>query len=435
MKRLFLVLLFVPSLLWAQANSREPIAAGVYQYTAPVLPAGSKIAMAYLGIWNWPYGAGGTMPTSAIDFSAWNWLTVFQVWPDSTTDSITTGVYSTTFTKANIALLSDSMHAHNGKLICSIGVSAAVFRGWLGYQRGGIAADTIHVIMGKLKNFVSSWGFDGIDIDWEQQTTADTAYWAMLMDSLGANFPSPQIVTATGQWGSNYAAYGRVASHITAINIMTYDMTAYASPGWNSWFQAPVYSGSEVNALGNPNPSINMIVNDFRNAGCPANKLMIATSPVGNLWTEKSTTVMMNYNNTQFTHAGPDSFNQSWLGSWSPGNLTYAPQVSGDIPWYNSSGTGVYQKYMDAANAVYHWDSTHEASWISHDSTDSMYDWYMAFDDSADMRAKIQYVQDSALGGFFFYEIGEAYNSQQSGYIPVIEYIKQEIISIWKQNP
>ena len=454
MKTIILYLLLFPAMALSQV---DPVVIHLRHIGSvkPPLPSSSYITEAYVGMWepSFTSGDGGHIPIKCFDYGLWNRFIVFNVRPDSANDSLTTS-YPSLLTATNMQTWQDSVHAYGNKLICCIGVNGQDFRGWLGYQRGATSVpDTLHVIMGKLANFLTAYHFDGFDIDWEGQASSDTTYWKMLIDSLTSNFSN---ISATGQEGSMYSEYASESSKLTMINIMTYDLTSYASPGWNSWFNFPVYSGTEKNALGNPNASIATVTANFVAAGCPKLKLAIASSPIGNLWVEDTNTVMMNYNNTAYTDAGPDSFNLSWQFSWSSNSsiwLTYAPGVSGDIAWYNPSGTGLFQKYLPAAYPVYnsdtvvangfdgyvhsHWDSTHEASWMSHDSTDSMTTWYMAFEGLQDMQSKIRYVADSSLGGYFIYELGEGYNytNPPSGYMPYQEYIRQQIIDIWKQTP
>jgi chitinase len=82
-----------------------------------------------------------------------------------------------------------------------------------------------NTLLENLLVFITSNGYDGVDIDWEYPaSTADTDAFVGLMTGLRDTFPSPQYTLSADvpPWGGSYG-YASVQPVIDYFNIMMYD--------------------------------------------------------------------------------------------------------------------------------------------------------------------------------------------------------------------
>src|SRR6202008_4147011 len=142
-----------------------------------------------------------------------------------------------------------------------------------------------------LVNFMTSRGYDGIDVDWETLQSSDaaqyTAFITALRTALNAVNPRPLLTAATA-WQP--AILVQVQSQFDQINIMTYDLSG-AWPGWVTWHNAAIYDGGyKFPSTGNPVPSSNGMVDNFTGAGISSAKLGIGIDFYGYVWSGGSGT-------------------------------------------------------------------------------------------------------------------------------------------------
>ncbi len=326
--------------------------------------------MAYVGDWWLGYNGDGTMPIGKINFKGMTDCDYMSILPTTKAPFM-----DTTGNIHPAQLLVDSAHAAGVKCTFTIGA-------WYtesAFQTATNATNLSTFVSG-LVNFVKECGFDGIDIDWEPLVASDTTQWANLIKGLRQALPSPQYrISVTGGWGSPYAAYASVQSYLDQIDIMTYDLDTYAS-GYNSWYAASVYSNGFTDPYDNttPVPSCNYLVGLYETAGVSASKLAIGCEPGGDLWT------------------GISGANQSIATV-----KTWTVDIAYDT---------IMAKYYKPS--LYHWDSGAEASYLSFDTTDTNLDWFLSYDDTTALAAKLLYVKKTGLGGIIIYELGMSYDTK-----------------------
>ncbi len=354
----------------------------------------------YIGGWNLNTDDNGSMPLSAVDFSAMTVADHMAILPSEYSPFINTNVNG--MTAENSRKLIAAAHAAGTKATVTVG-------SWNteGAFRVACAQNNLAGFVSSIVSFVKDRGYDGVDIDWEPLTLPDTARYASLIRALRAALPSPKyLLTTTGAWGEPYGVFADIQEYVDQINLMTYDLS-WASPGYNTWYNGCVYSnGVTVPGNGLPAPSCDYIVGLFEDAGVNSSKLGIGSLCGGTVWKGG---VMRDGKGV----TGP---NQAWV---------VPPTVTSDVPLYSPDGkSGIMQKYFEPQ--YYHWDQGAEAAYLSIDSLVSFNDYFISFDDASSISAKFAYVRKKHLGGIMLYELGMAYPGH--GTLPILRVVKSEIL-------
>ncbi len=385
-----------------------------------------KWVAAYIGSWEIAYNGYAYVPIYKINFSAYNVIFYFSANPDTSNDSL----FNRNKNSWNPATF-DSLttYAHRAGSHVSVCIGGNNSEAQFLYMTAN--RTRLDSFMTKVRNFVRANNLDGVDIDWEPFPPADTIQFKLLMETLRSYLPQPYLVSATAASGWPYGVFGSIAPYVDRVNIMTYDMLQFASEGWATWYFSPIHSGSELNSIGKHFPSLSSEVDSFYVHGLPYSKMNVADEFGGALWSQGRNTMMVDkFGNP--TGNGPLGPYQKWAAS--EVTLNYAPRVTPDIPWYNQSGTGVFQKYYHWHNStVYHYDSVHQASYLSYDSAGATSDFFMPFVDTTDIVHTFQFAQSRGLGGIFFYELGQAYSEANGGSITAQPFIIADRDTVFRQ--
>jgi chitinase len=218
---------------------------------------------------------------------------------------------------------------------------------------------------------MDSFGYDGIDVDWEPLATTDQAQVLTFLKDLRTARPS-MIITFPLNWvGSSSTPdtwLAQLAPVVDQINIMSYEM-ADAYPGWTSWHEAALYGETSSHPS-----SVSSI---FIRAGVPAAKLGVGLGSYGSCW------------------SGPTGMNQA-TGSGiiaSDNTMTYAHILS---------------SYYSAA--AYHWDATGREAYLSWASATGPEGCTMvSYEDPTSIAEKVAYVKSAGLGGVMMWTINQGH--------------------------
>ena len=346
---------------------------------------------AYYAAWNqW-----GHLPASGVDFGAVTHVIHFAVVPnsDGTLNSDVNGVIP-----AHSADVLARAHAAGTKVLISVGGAGSA----PGF-RGACAAQKLPSFIQNIVTFMSSRGYDGVDLDWEPLEAADATLFTNLVNglrtALDAGTPRPLLTAAVATQPGLFAS---LQQQFDQIHLMTYDL-AGPWPGWVTWFNAPIKDGGyrfpSTNGLV---PSAEGMLNTFLNAGVNARKLAIGIDFYGRVWSGGNGT----------STGGAALPRQTW---------TTAPVMSYQA--YHQIMTNFYQPQRHV------WDEAAQAAYLSINNSGSADDKFISYDDPTACQAKVRYSAQRGLGGVMIYELGGGYRPDQPAgqREPLLQAVKQAV--------
>ena len=342
-----------------------------------------------------------SMPASNIDFLTITHVIHFSVVPnaDGTLDS-----------NANIVTVGNSadvvMRAH------AVGRKALICVGGGGTEslfQGATSTVNMSAFINNLTNFMTTRGYDGIDIDWEPLPASDALQYTNLVKGLRSAlnaFSQPKLLTvAAGAYppygdpaNGEYTMFAAIQTNIDQINIMTYDLSG-PYDGWVTWFNSPIYNGGyRLPSTGNLVPSVDGAVNNFLNNGVAPARLAISIAFYGYLWTGGRAIAPTNLTLPR----------QSWTNAPTATAIRYADIIN-----------GYYQTYL------YHWDTNAQSAYLSITNAVPTNNVFMSYDDPRTCQAKVSYARNHNLGGIMIWELAQDYmlNTPQS----LLEAVKQTL--------
>jgi chitinase len=253
--------------------------------------------------------------------------------------------------------------------------------------------DNLGLFVGNIISFMSDYGYDGVDLDWEPFNSADTEQYTNLVNALRASlddFTEHKLLTVAApaypEYGDSptaeFTMLASVQGAFDQINIMTYDLSG-PYEGWVTWFNSPIYDGGYTfpSVPTELVPSINGAVSNFVSNGVQPGKLGIGQPFYGYIWT-----------------GGPGVTvpRQSWPDTNAPTFSAYT---------YEDIVNNYYQSNL------YHWDAAAQAAYLSITNTPAPNDMFISYDDAHSCQAKVSYARNLHLGGLMIWELSQDYFS------------------------
>jgi chitinase len=343
------------------------------------------------------------MPPSNIDFTTITHVIHFAILPEAD-GSINSSANSLT-ASACASLVALAHTAGRKALVCVGGASTETD------FLSATTASNLGLFVTNIIGFMSAYGYDGVDLDWEPFNSADTAQYTNLVHGLRAalnGFAAHKMLTVAApaypEYGDSpaaeFAMLASVQGDFDQINIETYDLSGPYS-GWVTWFNSPLYDGGYTfpSAPTELLPSINGAVSNFINHGVQPEKLGVGLPFYGYIWTGGP---------------GVTQPRQSW-----PANNP--PTVS--TPGYADIVNNYYQ------SNYYHWDDTAQAAFLSITNNPASGDMFISYDDAHACQAKVSYARNLHLGGLMIWELTQDYFSTQPAgqREPLISALKQAL--------
>ena len=297
-------------------------------------------------------------------------------------------------------------HAAGRKVLFCVGGANSE----LGFQ-GATSSANLATFIRNLTNFTGTYGYDGVDVDWEPLPASDFGQYTNLITSLRtalSGFSQHKLLTtAAGAFPAygdppteEYAMFAALQSQFDQINVMTYDIAGPYS-GWVTWFNAPIYDGGyRFPSTGGLIPSAEGSVTNFIGNGVAPGKLGIGIAFYGDVWAGGAGT----------TTGGASQPRQSWTNAPTVTQLAYSSIMS---TYFQSN--------------LYHWDAEAQAAYLGIDNTGSANDRFISYDNEHTCQAKVSYARNRHLGGVMMWELAQGYRSTQpSGQRdPLLQAIKQ----------
>jgi chitinase len=237
-------------------------------------------------------------------------------------------------------------------------------------------------LMSNIANIISTYGFDGIQVDWEKsfpykntQATLGAFFQALraklgnskliMADAFAAG--GPYGVVSQLQWNTAIESLDRLA-------IMTYDMT-YQVSGTYSWFNSPLYNGSTADATAS---SVDETISLFLGTGStiPASKLMLSLPFYG----------------------------------YSYSNVRGPRQTTGSLGGQSNYSTLFNNYNLSSAS----FDNSAQVPWLATSNG------YITFDNAQSIQAKVNYAQNKGLGGWMTFNLSADYLPSQNPQHPLL---------------
>ena len=292
-----------------------------------------------------------------IDFTCATHWVLFEMNPTvtGTFDGTNSGIDST-----RLRQFAAAVHAAGKKAIIGTG-------GWGSDYTGAVTNPAASV--GFLTNIMKSYGFDGVDIDWEPVPAAQYANFASWVQQLKTAMLAinPQACLTAAGLGFDQGLVNN-KQYLDQINMMTYDMSG-PWPGWVSWHNSATFDGgNKFPSTGSAMPSIDASANAYLAAGLPAAKLGFGIEFYGYVW-----------------------------------NGVNGPMQSG---FGTVQNTVSYAQIMDTyGNLPLQWDAGAQASYYSAGNQ------FVSFDAETTMAVKAAYMKSKGLGGVIVYEVAAGYRA------------------------
>jgi chitinase len=217
-------------------------------------------------------------PETQVDFSLLTHVFVGRIIPTTSGGVLTHFDIDNTNGPIMARNLSARAHQFGRKAVLMLG-GAGEHAGFVGAASSANRA----TFVANLLSTMDSFGYDGIDVDWEPVNAEDRAPLLALLEALRAARPGMILTIPVGWVNSNFPTsvdswYATVAGVVDQMNMMTYDM---AGPygGWVTW-----HSSALLDNQPNHPSSIASSAQLYRNVGVPAAKLGIGIGFYGTCW-------------------------------------------------------------------------------------------------------------------------------------------------------
>lgn len=330
-----------------------------------------------LGTWVMGYYYGpdqSIYPVSAIEWPALTHVAAAFYRPQTDGGLDETLGLDATAGPALATSLVTAAHANGVKAIASIGgaSSQAAFE-------QATAAGTLATFVANLGSLLTTYGYDGIDIDWEPLAIADQPAVLAIASQLRAAHPGVVLTIAVNYTNANFipdlSGYPAIAAVYDQVNVETYGM-ASLSTGWKSWHTSALHYADKATPA-----AIDESIDAYLDAGVPSASLGFGVSAYGLCYGTPVT--------------GPDEE----LGD---------AQTLTDVSYAN-----IFASYYTPA--ARQWDPLAAVPYLSF-ATPTGPDacTFITYDDAQSLAGKSTYLQATKLGGIIVWRIGQAYSSGQN---------------------
>jgi len=224
---------------------------------------------------------------------------------------------------------------------------------------------------------INTYGFDGVDIDWETPNPSEAESFTEMMrviyTKVKANNPNHLVTAAIagGMWQPPRYDLTNSAQYLDYINMMTYGMVSNNGYYQNALSKSTSYAKAEFLAGKTLSScSIEESIEIYHSYGVPNSKIIVGVAFYGIMQTRSY-----------------DSNSQTW-SSW---------QFSGSVSYSHISDI-----YLNDSNYKYYYDRNAGVPYIiSNDGTV-----FISYDNPRSIAEKSEYIIDNGLAGMMYWENG-----------------------------
>ena len=242
-------------------------------------------------------------------------------------------------------------------------------------------------------NFMTKYGFDGIDIDWEYPVSGglstntyrpeDKHNYTLLLQELDEQLQIQEaqdnqdyLLTIASPAGADKLAnyeLAEMSQYLDFFNVMTYDYHGAWENTTNH--NAPLYANPNDPSSVSSQYNVDATIQNYLQAGVTADKLIMGAPLYGRTWTGVASN-----NDGLFQSA-----TGAGAGTWEKGIIDYSD---------------LYNKLQTDSNYVRYWDGAAQVPYVYNAATG----FFSAYEDKESLGIKLDYVQNNGLGGMFFWE-------------------------------
>lgn len=198
---------------------------GSQPHTGASSPTPTHAPRQYISFTSYPGWIQGSIPPSKFNYAPWTIVSDFGLWP-TTTGGIAVGDMRSL---SNIPPAVAAAHKAGKKIIMAVGEQG------LGPVFARAASPRYQArLITSITNYLAKYGFDGVDIDWEEEVPQNQASYVSLIKNLRATFkrefPKPVWLSAdvdVGQIPPYIAA--QIAPYVNTINMETFQNNGVSS--------------------------------------------------------------------------------------------------------------------------------------------------------------------------------------------------------------
>ena len=199
-------------------QSQAPGGASSPAATRAPSPAPSRTPRQYISFTSYPGWIQGSIPPSKFNYAPWTVVSDFGLWPTATGGMAVGDMGSL----SNIPAVVAAARRAGKKIIMAVGEQG------LGPTFASAASPRYQpTLITTITNYIAKYGFDGVDIDWEEDVPQNEASYVSLIKNLRATFqrefPNPVFLSAdvdTGQVPPGIAA--QIAPYVNSLNMETF---------------------------------------------------------------------------------------------------------------------------------------------------------------------------------------------------------------------
>jgi GH18 family chitinase len=246
------------------------------------------------------------------------------------------------------------------------------------------APQNIEQFVDRIRTFVTNTGYDGLDLDWENNTI--TPQYQDLIRRLRTALPTAILSVVVG-FAQRFMT-GAVQYDLDQINIRAYDLDSQdltGSPINYTWYHSPTLQGANTQ-----DQSMDVLSWYYVSAGNASSKLGLAVPFYGRI-----RNACLNETGTN----GVTDPNQAWVGRAEIGSIPYRDLVNST---YWSLGAHV-------------WDDSRSSQYIQYRNGSCATDAFIPYVGPDQLQAVAALIKGNRLGGIATYGLPYEYMAQQIG--------------------